>query len=751
MNIGAYTKGRNQFYDNKFRSLYAADEGRNYGPKLIQQIQQDQLDNPTKTYNFRGEQVEIGKLDISKSDVLNDLLTGQIQPYLKERGLEQFSGIMLDGFYKNSADSITQSVGTIRNAEIQEQKLDRQDKAKSIFRLDPTPINAKLLQTTLTQSGLSEKQARDGLVSQLQGISDQEFEAIGDMPSGPNGLSFREQYPVEWQQAITQRNAFTQSKRNATKFSLESADEEATLEFLQLRQKDIEEDGTFDADPEVLSQAATEAELAGRPKHAKALRAAIPLTQSKQYDSQFLKQLKEDQGLGINNYSIKQIMENPSLSDGAKRDAITAIKSFNETAVPKEVSTEAKGIINTALKDRAKVNEFGGNPTNLSVKIMQSKAWREYSSVYAREYQRTGSKEQAAEAAINDFYNKFGDDPTKGLYAITEVLDNPQAAGTYVNGSTPAGKAYAPSTSAIEAAIKFETKGANVALAEPELYTGETKQLTQMLEGAASGKISVPALYDIQQKSGGNMSMRQLLNKRLKANGLDEIPQDVGKLADEVEQSFDPRYSKFLNYKPNTTRTDIAAIASGQDPIYTPRIPANVADDEEFRFAVTDVAQRLGINEGDLYAVMDFETGGSFSPAQRNAAGSGATGLIQFMPSTAEGLGTSTEALSKMSRAQQMSYVYQYLKNAGVKSGMGMSDLYMSVLFPAAVGKPDDFVLFGRGAMSGYTGRAYSQNAGLDRNGDGSITKAEASAKVLGTQNAWRQARNMRPELVGGR
>ena len=53
-------------------------------------------------------------------------------------------------------------------------------------------------------------------------------------------------------------------------------------------------------------------------------------------------------------------MENPSLSDGAKRDAITAI-NFNETAVPKEVSTEAKGIINTALKDRAKVNEFGGN------------------------------------------------------------------------------------------------------------------------------------------------------------------------------------------------------------------------------------------------------------------------------------------------------------------------------------------------------------------------------------------------------
>ena len=56
---------------------------------------------------------------------------------------------------------------------------------------------------------------------------------------------------------------------------------------------------------------------------------------------------------------------------------------------------------------------------------MQSKAV-EYLPVYAREYQRTG-KRKAAEAAINDFYNKFGDDPTKGLYAITEVLDNPHS------------------------------------------------------------------------------------------------------------------------------------------------------------------------------------------------------------------------------------------------------------------------------------------------------------------------------------
>ena len=50
--------------------------------------------------------------------------------------------------------------------------------------------------------------------------------------------------------------------------------------------------------------------------------------------------------------------------------------------------------------------------------------------------------------------------------------------------------------------------------------------------------------------------------------------------------------------------------------------------------------------------------------------------------------------------------------------------------------------------MSGYTGVAYDQNRGLDKNGDGSVTKAEASAKVSTPQpNPWRRPNNMRPEL----
>ena len=164
-------------------------------------------------------------------------------------------------------------------------------------------------------------------------------------------------------------------------------------------------------------------------------------------------------------------------------------------------------------------------------------------------------------------------------------------------------------------------------------------------------------------------------------------------------------------------------------------LPSEVAGDEEFMSGIAALSEKYNIPQNDLLAMMDFETGGTFDPATKNMAGSGATGLIQFMPDTAKSLGTTTEELSEMSRAQQLEYVDKYLKTnlegrIG-NEGADISDLYMSVLFPAAVGKPDDFVLFGEGAISKKFEKRYEANKGLDANNDGSITKVEAAAKVI--------------------
>jgi len=158
-----------------------------------------------------------------------------------------------------------------------------------------------------------------------------------------------------------------------------------------------------------------------------------------------------------------------------------------------------------------------------------------------------------------------------------------------------------------------------------------------------------------------------------------------------------------------------------------------------FRDRVRWIGEQLGCDPNYLMACMHWESGGTFSPSIKNAAGSGATGLIQFMPSTAKGLGTTTAKLAAMTAEDQLRYVYEYFKPyAGRLHNLG--DVYMAILWPKGVGKPDHFVLFDRAK----TPTTFRQNAGLDGNKDGLVTRAECLVKVNE-----RLARGLRPENLG--
>ena len=126
---------------------------------------------------------------------------------------------------------------------------------------------------------------------------------------------------------------------------------------------------------------------------------------------------------------------------------------------------------------------------------------------------------------------------------------------------------------------------------------------------------------------------------------------------------------------------------------------------------------------------MAFETGEKFSPSIKNAAGSGATGLIQFMPKTAPDLGTTVEKLAAMTAVQQLDYVEKYLKlqMKRQKKSLGtLEDVYMAILYPAAIGSDRNSALFSKGR------KEYTQNAGFDKNKDGIITPAEISTLLRG-------------------
>jgi hypothetical protein len=150
--------------------------------------------------------------------------------------------------------------------------------------------------------------------------------------------------------------------------------------------------------------------------------------------------------------------------------------------------------------------------------------------------------------------------------------------------------------------------------------------------------------------------------------------------------------------------------------------------DPQFRAGVVWIAEDFGWNAqgpSNLMACIAWESDESFSPSILNKAGSGAVGLIQFMPKTARELGTTTSALALMSPLKQLGYVHKYLKQFSKMRGphVNLADMYMSILLPSMIGKPDDAVLFSEGI-------AYRQNSGLDENRDGKVTKLEASAKV---------------------
>lgn len=158
-----------------------------------------------------------------------------------------------------------------------------------------------------------------------------------------------------------------------------------------------------------------------------------------------------------------------------------------------------------------------------------------------------------------------------------------------------------------------------------------------------------------------------------------------------------------------------------------------------FRDRVWWIADQLRMNPDYLMACIAWESGETFSADIKNAAGSGATGLIQFMPSTAKGLGTTTTALARMSPEDQLNYVYKYfLPYQGRLNNLG--DIYMAILWPKAVGKPDSYILFDRSE----TPTAFRQNSGLDADKNGRVTRAECLSKVLG-----KLAKGLQPEYLG--
>lgn len=191
-------------------------------------------------------------------------------------------------------------------------------------------------------------------------------------------------------------------------------------------------------------------------------------------------------------------------------------------------------------------------------------------------------------------------------------------------------------------------------------------------------------------------------------------------------------HGSFMNARRLTEAARKKAVAEhGIDPIFLAYCNATAWSEkvsDEFIKIVKHIAAGLAMpNNGpdDLMACMAFETGETFSPSIKNGAGAPYYGLIQFGAAAAKDVGTTVGALVKLTAEEQLFYVQKFFQPYKGKL-KNLGDVYMRILWPVAVGKPDDYVLWD--AKTRPT--TYVQNKGLDINKDGKITKAECCAKV---------------------
>jgi hypothetical protein len=138
--------------------------------------------------------------------------------------------------------------------------------------------------------------------------------------------------------------------------------------------------------------------------------------------------------------------------------------------------------------------------------------------------------------------------------------------------------------------------------------------------------------------------------------------------------------------------------------------------------ALARAAAELRLPLDALVATIAVETAGTWRANIRNPA-SGATGLIQWLPSTARAQGTTVEALARMTPVQQVPWVAAYFRRWQGKLRTA-SDVYLAVFSPKYIGAEPDVIMYRRGQP------AYDQNAHLDTDVDGVITVAEATAPV---------------------
>ncbi|MEL6671667.1 MAG: transglycosylase SLT domain-containing protein [Bacteroidota bacterium] len=186
--------------------------------------------------------------------------------------------------------------------------------------------------------------------------------------------------------------------------------------------------------------------------------------------------------------------------------------------------------------------------------------------------------------------------------------------------------------------------------------------------------------------------------------------------------------SNYLSHRfwnPQHVMAGISPLPVQQEELYLlDKAALFVPDTYSFSQKVQEIAGMLQVPPEWLMAVMYAES--KFDASVYNYKGSGAVGLIQFMPATAASLNASAERLSRMGPVQQLEYVYLYMEQVRQRYGayQSLTDFYLAILYPKARGQDYCYTLYATPS------KAYRQNKGLDEDKDGRVTVSDIDRRM---------------------
>lgn len=174
--------------------------------------------------------------------------------------------------------------------------------------------------------------------------------------------------------------------------------------------------------------------------------------------------------------------------------------------------------------------------------------------------------------------------------------------------------------------------------------------------------------------------------------------------------------------------------------------------DGEFDAELRRQADEAGLSYEGMRSSIGPESGGDPSAVNEK---SGATGMIQIMPSIAEAMGTSTEEIGKMSRVEQIPIMVKYWKDRGLTKEDDPAKYYVAL---AAGGKrkgesrafyidqPDDTVVYEKGSPG------WRDNVPWRPADGGDITVGSIKAYGAGGSTSAKQSRleELRKKKAGG-